>query len=109
MWNTCVKFAEAEAVIPGGPDIYLRAGSVLKLRCDLMKSTEAPEFVFWYRGDRMVNYDSKASKHKIIVDMVDAKTSLLTIPTITKQDSGNFTCVPANAKPASVMVHVLDG
>ena len=28
---------------------------------------------------------------------------------VTKEDAGNYTCLPSNAKADSVMVHVIDG
>ena len=37
------------------------------------------------------------------------KSSRLYINNIRSTDSGNYTCVPSNARPVSVMVHILQG
>ncbi|CAD1478644.1 unnamed protein product, partial [Heterotrigona itama] len=36
-------------------------------------------------------------------------TSRLLVTQARLTDSGNYTCIPSNANPASVMVHVLNG
>lgn len=36
-------------------------------------------------------------------------TSKLLVTQARSSDSGNYTCIPSNANPASVMVHVLNG
>lgn len=48
---------EAHAEIVGGPERYIHHGSSLKLVCLLKEATEPPVYVFWYRGERMINYD----------------------------------------------------
>lgn len=42
--------AEARAEIVGGPEKFYKAGSSVELRCDLIDSTEEPEYVFWYQA-----------------------------------------------------------
>lgn len=97
-------FAEATAEIIGAPDLYIKSGSSLRIVCSLRQSTEAPVFVFWYHDDRMINYD----KDRVVV-VNDKSVSVLHIAEADKTDSGNYSCVPSNAKPASVNVHVLNG
>lgn len=98
-------FAEATAEITGAPDLHIKSGSILNLVCALKQSTEAPTYVFWYHGERMINYD----KERGVTVRNDRKSSVLTIAAADKVDSGNYTCVPSNAHPASVNVHVLNG
>ena len=52
-----VSSTEAHAEIMGGPERYIHHGSSLKLVCLLKGATEPPVYVFWYRGERMINYD----------------------------------------------------
>ncbi|XP_046662473.1 lachesin-like [Homalodisca vitripennis] len=100
-----LKVIEASADILGSPDLHIKSGSQLRLVCTLRQSTEAPVYVFWYHGDRMINYD----KERGVSVLSDRKSSVLAINAADKADSGNYTCVPSNAKPASINVHVLNG
>ncbi|XP_044735331.1 transmembrane and immunoglobulin domain-containing protein 1-like [Chrysoperla carnea] len=95
---------EVTAEILGSPDLHIKSGSTLKLVCKLRQSTEAPVYVFWYHEDRMINYDSA---HGVSVHS-DKSSSVLTIQEAKKNDNGNYTCMPSNAKPASINVHVLN-
>lgn len=100
----CV-ITEAHADIVGGPDKIVKSGSSLRLTCVLRRSTEPPAYVFWYHGARMINFDlggGAAVRH-------GRQSSELHIPKAQKQHAGNYSCVPSNARPASVNVHVLQG
>ena len=55
-----------------------------------------------YHGDRMINYDTGVK-----VSSEDGLGSTLTLSSASTSDSGNYTCVPYNIRPASVLVHVL--
>ncbi|GLH01811.1 Uncharacterized protein GBIM_07870 [Gryllus bimaculatus] len=100
-----LKVTEAEAEILGAPDLHLKSGSQLRLVCSLRHSTEAPVYVFWYHEDRMINYD----KERGVTVTHNRSGSVLKVPRAEQQDSGNYTCVPSNARAASVTVHVLNG
>lgn len=70
----------------------------------MKQNTEVPVYVFWYHDDRMINYD----KDRVSVSN-EKSVSVLQIEEAEKTDSGNYSCVPSNAKPANVNVHVLNG
>ncbi|XP_026481533.1 neuronal growth regulator 1-like [Ctenocephalides felis] len=98
-----LKLVEAVADIVGGPDKIVKAGSPIRLTCHLRHSTETPLYVFWYHGERMINYDLGGGvtvKH-------GKQSSELVIEQADKFHAGNYTCVPSNARPASVNVHIL--
>lgn len=95
-------FVEAVAEIIGAPDLYLRAGSQLRLTCTLRDSTEVPAYVFWYHEDRMINYDEGVKVH------ADRFSSVLKLDEADKSHNGNYTCSPSNAIAASINVHVLN-
>lgn len=97
-------FPEAEAEISGAPDLHIKSGSSLRVVCSLRQSTEPPSYVFWYHDNRMINFESD----RVFVTS-DKAGSVLHISEAEKTDSGNYSCVPSNAKPASVNVHVLNG
>ncbi|EEB15732.1 transmembrane and immunoglobulin domain-containing protein precursor, putative [Pediculus humanus corporis] len=99
-----LKVIEASAEITGAPDLYIKSGSTLRIVCSLKQNTETPVYVFWYHNDRMINYD----KERVSVSN-DKSISVLQIYEADKTDSGNYSCVPSNAKQANVNVHVLNG
>ncbi|CAG2059444.1 unnamed protein product, partial [Timema podura] len=95
----------ATAELVGSPDLHIKSGSTLRLVCKLHQSTEAPVYVFWYHEEKMINYD----KERGVSVHGDKSSSSLVIAEAQKSDSGNYSCVPSNAKPASINVHVLNG
>ncbi|XP_068235251.1 zwei Ig domain protein zig-8-like [Palaemon carinicauda] len=102
---TTLNVIEAIAEIEGGPERYVQTGSSVHLRCTLKHFTEPPTYVFWYHAEHMVNYDANAR----ITVVPRSGESELQISRVTKADSGNYTCQPANARPASISLHVITG
>ncbi|KAG8225504.1 hypothetical protein J437_LFUL005930 [Ladona fulva] len=103
MFSLCDTEARAEII--GAPDLHLKSGSTLRLSCVLRQSTEPPVYVFWYHDDRMINYD----RERGVSVEAERFGSALVVREARRVDSGNYTCVPSNARPASVNVHVLNG
>ncbi|KAH9369473.1 hypothetical protein HPB48_014347 [Haemaphysalis longicornis] len=95
----------SKASIAGGPTLYLNSGSTLNLTCEVMESPVAPDYVFWYHDARVINYDIQ---HGVSVQTEKYQSRLL-IANAQPHDSGNYSCVPSNAEPASIVVHVLNG
>lgn len=95
----------SKASIGGGPTLYLNSGSTLNLTCEVMESPVAPDYVFWYHDARVINYDIQ---HGVSVQTEKYQSRLL-IANAQPHDSGNYSCVPSNAEPASIVVHVLNG
>lgn len=52
----------------------------------------------------MINYDKERGVHVAM----SRHTSELLIEKAHRTDSGNYTCAPSNAQPASITVHVLN-
>ncbi|KAI4466574.1 defective proboscis extension response dpr -related [Holotrichia oblita] len=102
-----VIILEARAEISGPSEKYLKPGSGLRLQCTVLQSTEAPAYVFWYHNNRMINYDVDRGIN--VTTELLAKTSTLTITSAATRHSGNYSCVPSNAQPASTYVHILNG
>lgn len=95
---------EAYSVIPGGPDLHVKQGSSLQLECHLIAATEPPIFVFWYQQGRMINYDADPA----VNIQLTKNGSILKVEKTKMTHGGNYTCVPSNAKFASVMIHVIE-
>ncbi|XP_065161598.1 limbic system-associated membrane protein-like isoform X2 [Atheta coriaria] len=102
-----LNVVEARAEISGPAEKYLKPGSGLKLQCTVLQSTENPSYVFWYHNNRMINYDVDRGIN--VSTELTAKTSTLTITNAATRHSGNYSCVPSNAQPASTYVHILNG
>ncbi|XP_076329545.1 zwei Ig domain protein zig-8-like [Tachypleus tridentatus] len=99
----------AEAYIQGGPKIIVEKDSSIELTCVIRNSPDPPVFVFWYHNNRMINYDS--ARGRISVKKAEDNTviSKLHIIDIGKSESGNYTCGPSNASPASVSLVITNG
>ncbi|CAH0697293.1 unnamed protein product [Spodoptera exigua] len=98
---------KARAQISGPTEKYLKPGSTLRLQCSVVQTTEAPAFVFWYHNSRMINYDVERGIN-VTTDPVQRLSDLL-IPAASVSHAGNYTCVPNNAVPASIYVHIFNG
>ncbi|KAI5633012.1 immunoglobulin domain-containing protein [Phthorimaea operculella] len=98
---------EARAQISGPTEKYLKPGSTLRLQCSVVQTTEAPAFVFWYHNSRMINYDMENGVN-VTTDPAQRVSDLL-IPATSVAHAGNYTCVPNNAVPASILVHIFNG
>ncbi|XP_034243711.1 uncharacterized protein LOC117646701 [Thrips palmi] len=112
-----LKVIEARAEVVGAPDLHIKAGSSLRLVCRLQGSTETPAFLFWYRGTSMVNYDAHDGFSVVTGEGVEEVAgvgagqgaySVLRLDRAAQRHAGNYTCVPANARPASIQVHVIN-
>ncbi|CAH2230317.1 jg2042 [Pararge aegeria aegeria] len=98
---------EARAQISGPTEKYLKPGSTLRLQCSVVQTTEAPAFVFWYHNSRMINYDAERGIN--VTTDPEQRLSDLLIPATSVSHAGNYTCVPNNAVPASIYVHIFNG
>ncbi|XP_029037819.1 protein borderless-like [Osmia bicornis bicornis] len=99
-----LKITEAYSIIPGAPDLHVKQGSSLRLECQLMAAAESPLYVFWYRQGHMINYDEEPG---VKVELTKGG-SILMVNKTKPSHGGNYTCAPSNAKPAYVMVHVIE-
>ncbi|XP_043287387.1 protein sidekick-2-like isoform X2 [Venturia canescens] len=95
---------EAYSMIPGGPDLHIKQGSSLRLECQLIAATETPYYVFWYQQGRMINYDEEPGVQVKLTE----RGSILKVDKTKPSHGGNYTCAPSNAKPSSVMIHVIE-
>lgn len=102
-----LNVVEARAEISGPSEKYLKPGSGLRLQCRVVQSTEPPLYVFWYHNNRMINYDVDQGIN--VTTELPVKISTLTISSAATRHSGNYSCVPSNAQPASAYVHILNG
>ncbi|XP_025153859.1 uncharacterized protein LOC105189358 isoform X1 [Harpegnathos saltator] len=95
---------EAYSMIPGGPDLHVKQGSSLRLECQLMAATELPSYIFWYRENRMINYDNEPG---VRVEPT-RNGSILVVEKVKLSHGANYTCLPSNARPTHIMIHVIE-
>lgn len=100
-----LNITEAYSMIPGGPDLHVKQGSSLRLECQLMAAAESPSYIFWYRENRMINYDNEPG---VRVERT-RNGSVLIVEKVKLSHGANYTCSPSNVKPAYIMIHVIEG
>ncbi|XP_035728572.1 immunoglobulin superfamily member 10-like [Vespa mandarinia] len=99
-----LNITNAYSVIPGSPDLHVKQGSNLRLECRLMAFAETPSFIFWYRDDRMINYDDEPG-----VKIEATKNgSVLLVGKVRLSHGANYTCLPSNARPTYIRIHVIE-
>ncbi|RLU20049.1 hypothetical protein DMN91_006655 [Ooceraea biroi] len=99
-----LNITEAYSVIPGGPNLHVKQGSSLRLECQLMAATESPSYIFWFREERMINYDNEPG---VRVEL-KRNGSVLVVEKVKLSHGANYTCSPSNAKPSCIMIHVIE-
>ena len=104
-----IFFPDSRAYLHASRDLHVQTGSQLTLSCAVKRSSGDPDYVYWYRNEDVLNY----SPHVKIEDAASPEeqplVSKLLVENVQKSHSGNYTCAPSNAWPASVLVHVVDG
>ncbi|XP_065222415.1 cell adhesion molecule DSCAM-like isoform X2 [Planococcus citri] len=100
----------AQAMILGAEDVYVKKGSTISLTCSVNVHSSPPGSVVWYQGNTIVDFESSRGGISLETEKTEAgTTSKLLVTKASLADSGNYTCLPSNANPASVFVHVLNG
>lgn len=101
---------DAQASISGPPEIYVKKGSTISLTCSINIHSNPPSSVLWYHGQSVIDFDSPRGGISLETEKTEAgTTSKLLVTKALLSDSGNYTCMPSNATPASTVVHVLNG
>ncbi|KAH8339514.1 hypothetical protein KR059_005371 [Drosophila kikkawai] len=97
----------ARAKILGSTEIHVKRDSTIALACSVNIHASS---VLWYHGSSIVDFDSLRGGISLETEKTDiGTTSRLMLTRASLKDSGNYTCVPNGAIPASVRVHVLTG
>lgn len=103
-------FADAQATITGPGEVFVKKGSTISLTCSVNVHSAPPSSVLWYHGPAVVDFDSPRGGISLETEKTESgTTSKLLVTKALLTDSGNYTCMPSNASPASATVHVLNG
>ncbi|XP_059616397.1 zwei Ig domain protein zig-8-like isoform X1 [Phlebotomus argentipes] len=104
-----LSIVEPITTIIGGPDLYVNKGSTVNLTCIVRHLPEPPPGMQWTHNNVEINYDSPRGGVSVITEKGEITTSYLLIQRAKSPDSGKYTCLPSNANPFTVTVHVLNG
>lgn len=74
-----------------------------------VQSPQPPQYVFWQKNERMINYDDSRRDITIETSPGPRTQSRLIIREPQIADSGNYTCSASNTEPASIYVFVSKG
>ena len=106
-------------MIPGGPDIYIHAGSPVTLECVISHFVIPPMSVNWTYNDKLLDKSQYSGlSHKVDTNItLSSNTSMSSILTsfsssvkiidAMDNDSGNYTCWPDITTPATITLHVI--
>lgn len=101
---------DAQATISGPSEVFVKKGSTISLTCTVNIQSTPPSSVLWYHGATVVDFDSPRGGISLETEKTETgTTSKLLVTKALIADSGNYTCMPSNASPASTVVHVLNG
>ena len=51
--------SESRAKILGSHDLYMKEGSEVELSCKVVDSPGPPAYIYWYKGEEVINYSTK--------------------------------------------------
>ncbi|KAL7639903.1 UNVERIFIED_CONTAM: hypothetical protein RMT77_009316 [Armadillidium vulgare] len=94
------------AEIEGAKELYVKEGSPVALICRINHGDNLPGFIFWYKNDRLVDYDS--TNGRVEVDMSQSGQTQLIMKEVVVNDSANYTCDPSGGKADSVMLTIIE-
>ncbi|XP_037923598.1 zwei Ig domain protein zig-8-like isoform X2 [Hermetia illucens] len=125
---------EPRTVAFGEANRHVKAGSQVTLRCIVKGALEPPLFFNWYFDRKQIffhnlnpNQKQNPNSWRTEIDKpttiegnssdnhnIDASASTdtvasLIIPSVTKKDSGNYTCSPSSSESITFVLHVLNG
>ncbi|XP_063879308.1 palladin-like isoform X2 [Scylla paramamosain] len=108
LYNLAVEVQQAR--IEGPTEVYVQKGSTIRLTCRVNTHSDHVGGVTWFRDAHALDYDSPRGGVSVEIEKTPSyTTSKLFITRATKEDVGNYTCMPHFADSASVQVHVVNG
>ncbi|XP_068246351.1 zwei Ig domain protein zig-8-like [Palaemon carinicauda] len=88
------------------PELHTDEGGALNLTCVVSPSPAPPEYIFWYHGGEVINYETDGSVEVDVRQGDGITVSTLLVAKATLSHSGKYQCAPSNTERATIMVHV---
>ncbi|XP_045104153.1 zwei Ig domain protein zig-8-like isoform X1 [Portunus trituberculatus] len=98
-----------EAFILGNSEYHVETGSPINLFCIIEQTPIPPQMISWKHNGRLLNYDKERGGVSVTINNGAKTSSRLIISNANTSDSGNYTCVAPNTRPAVVHVFVSQG
>ncbi|KAK4314340.1 hypothetical protein Pmani_014372 [Petrolisthes manimaculis] len=98
---------EPRTEILGGGDLHINTGSTINLTCLVLYHPHSPDVLTWLHQGKEIHYDSARGGVSVVTEAGEVTRSALLIQRATANDSGNYTCKPSGAEPATARVHIL--
>jgi len=98
---------EPNTQIVGEPDIFVDIGSMLNLSCVVSYTERPPVHVTWIHNGIEVSFRGPRNGVSVITEKAAQTTIHLLMQDASATDSGVYECIPDNAPPARVKVHIL--
>lgn len=99
-----VKVSRAQ--ILGDQDVLVQAGNDINLICRSEELSGTLNHVIWYRNNIQIENLLYRGGISVVTER-RRRYSRLLVSKVTKDDGGNYTCAPSNARADSVMVYVI--
>ena len=106
------------ASILGSREKHVTLGDSVTISCELRDTVVAPQYVFWYHNNNMINFQPGVTVVTVVLGQdsdslwvapPNTTVSRLTIARTELADSGNYTCAPNLATADTVKLFVSTG
>ena len=106
------------ASILGSREKHVNLGDSVTISCELRDTVVAPQYVFWYHNNNMINFQPGVSVVTMVLGqdsdslwVAPPNTTLakLTISQTRLEDAGNYTCAPENMGRDTVRLSISKG
>lgn len=98
---------EPATYIVGEPDMFVDIGSMVNLSCVIAYTERPPIRVTWLHNGIEISFRGPRNGVSVITEKAAQTTIHLLMQGANGQDSGVYECIPDNAPPAKIKVHIL--
>ena len=106
------------ASILGSREKHVNLGDSVTMSCELRDTVVAPQYVFWYHNNNMINFQPGVSVVTLVLGQdtdslwvapPNTTVARLTISQTRLEDAGNYTCAPENMVQDTVRLSISKG
>ena len=106
------------ASILGSREKHVNLGDSVTISCELRDTVVAPQYVFWYHNNNMINFQPGVTVVTVVLGQdsdslwvapPNTTVARLTISQTKLEDAGNYTCAPENMVQDTVRLSISKG